>query len=266
MNKQCLRTLCGMLMVGITALAQCAFAGTSTWKTGSTGGWNDPGSWDGGVPDSSTTVQVPDNVDLPVNDADATCAGAVAEIVLGTGSRIVFDITDVECTIGGTITGDGTIVKYGTNIVHLTNETQHGYYAKGGGMEVYEGILECPQTFPASYSSATMNIGPLYVAEGATFKPYARYRTTVVSSLTGKGTVMLPVTLTGGYWPFRYDSNALCSFEGSISGRFGVDEQFVYGIVLYLQHQCRCGRTQVRQWTGREFVDRLLLVPVGFIR
>ena len=64
-----------------------------------------------------------------------------------------------------------------------------------------------------------MNIGPLYVAEGATFKPYARYRTTVVSSLTGKGTVMLPVTLTGGYWPFRYDSNALCSFEGSISGQ-----------------------------------------------
>ena len=222
MNKQYLRPLCGTLMVGIVVLAQCAFAGTSTWKAGSTGGWNDPDSWEGGVPDSSTTVQVPDNVDLPVYDADATCAGAVAGIVLGTGSRIVFNLTDSECTLSGTITGDGTIVKYGTNIVHLTNETQHGYYAKGGGMEVYEGILECPQTFPASYSSATMNIGSLYVAEGATFKPYARYRTTVVSSLTGKGTVMLPTTLTGGYWPFRYDSNALCSFEGVISGQIAL--------------------------------------------
>ena len=219
MNKQYLRPLCGTLVAGLAAFAQCAFAGTSTWKAGSTGGWNDPGSWDGGIPDSSTTVLVPDNVDLPVTDADVSCAGAVSAITLGTGSRIIFNVTENECTMAGTITGDGTIVKYGTNIVHLTNETQHGYYAKGGGMEVYEGILECPQTFPGSYSSTTMNIGPLYVAEGATFKPYARYRTTVVSSLTGKGTVMLPVTLTGGYWPFRYDSNALCSFEGSISGQ-----------------------------------------------
>lgn len=222
MNKQYQRLLCGTLAAGLAALAQCAFAGTSTWKAGSTGGWNDPGSWDGGIPDSSTTVLVPDNVDLPVTDADVSCAGAVSAITLGTGSRIIFNVTENECTMAGTITGDGTIVKYGTNIVHLTNETQHGYYARGGGMEVYEGILECPQTFSEKYSSATMSIGPLYVAEGATFKPYARYRTTVVSSLTGKGTVMLPTTLTGGYWPFRYDSNALCSFEGTISGQIAL--------------------------------------------
>ena len=206
-------------LVVVTGASFPAFAGTSIWKAGSIGGWGDPGSWEGGVPDSSTTVQVPDNVDLPVNDADAACAGSVSAITLGNGSRIVFNLTDSECTVNGTITGNGTIVKYGTNIVHLTNQTQHGYYATGGGMEVHEGILECPQTFPAGYSSDTMNIGSLYVAEGATFRPYARYRTTVVSSLTGKGTVTLPTTLTGGYWPFRYDSNLLCSFEGAIGGQ-----------------------------------------------
>ena len=57
MNRQHLKPLCGTLLAGIAAIVQCAFAGTSTWKAGSTGGWNDPGSWDGGVPDSSTTVQ-----------------------------------------------------------------------------------------------------------------------------------------------------------------------------------------------------------------
>ena len=208
-----------MVAIIMSATLHCATAGTSMWRSGSVGGWNDPGSWDGGVPDSTSTVVVPDNVDLPVNDADVTCAGAVSAITLGTGSRIVFNVTDRECTMSGTITGNGTIVKYGTNIVHLTNETQHGYYAKGGGMEVYEGILECPQTFPAGYSSTTMNIGSLYVAEGAEFRPYARYRTTVASAITGKGTIILPSTLTGGYWPLRYDSNELCTFEGVITGK-----------------------------------------------
>ncbi|MBQ3289878.1 MAG: autotransporter-associated beta strand repeat-containing protein [Kiritimatiellae bacterium] len=211
-------SLGGILLSGIVAVAflQGALAGTSTWKANATGGWNDSGSWEGGVPNSSSTVVVPDNVDLPVYDADAACAGAVAAITLGTGSRIVFNLTDSECTMSGTITGNGTIVKYGTNIVHLTNETQHGYYAKGGGMQVFEGILECPQTF-VNNSSATMYIGALYVAEGATFKPYARYRTTFVTSLTGKGTIYN--TLTGGYWPLRYDSDELCVFEGTITGK-----------------------------------------------
>lgn len=206
-------------LVVVTGASFSAVAGTSTWKTGSTGGWNNPNSWDGGVPDSSTTVQVPDNADLPVYDADASLCGTVAAIVLGIGSRIVFDLTNEECNVTGTITGDGTIVKNGPNTVHLKNETQHGYYARGGGMQVHEGVLECPQTFPESYSSATMNIGALYVAEGATFRPYARYRTTVASSITGKGTIMLPSTLNGGYWPLRYDSSGLCAFEGAISGK-----------------------------------------------
>ena len=210
----------GMMLAGVAAFALCAFGGTSTWKSTATGGWSDPDSWEGGVPDSTSTVVVPDNVDLPVYDADVTYAGAVSNITLGTGSRIVFNVTENECTMSGTITGNGTIVKYGTNTVHLTNETQHGYYAKGGGMQVFEGVLECPQTFPDSYSSATMNIGPLYVAEGATFKPYARYRTTCVTSLTGKGTIASG--LSGGYWPLRYESNELCTFEGIITGKISL--------------------------------------------
>ena len=205
-----------MMLAGVAAFALCAFGGTSTWKSTATGGWSDPDSWEGGVPDSTRTVVVPDNVDLPVYDADVTYAGAVSNITLGTGSRIVFNVTENECTMTGTITGNGTIVKYGTNIVHLTNEEVGGYYAKGGGMEVHEGILECPQTFPNSYNSTLMRIGPLYVAEGALFRPYARYRTTLTPSITGKG--VIKSTLTGGYWPIRYDSDAPCTFEGRIDG------------------------------------------------
>ena len=211
-----------MVAMIMSATLHCATAGTSMWRTGSTGGWNDPNSWEGGVPNSTSTVVVPDNVDLPVNDADAACAGAVAAVSLGTGSRIVFNINDVECTMSGTITGNGTIVKCGTNIVHLVNETQHGYYAKGGGMQVLDGILECPQTFPYQYSSDTMSIGPLYVAEGAEFRPYARYRTTIASSISGKGRIFLPSTLTGGYWPFRYDGVEHCAFEGIITGKISL--------------------------------------------
>ena len=80
----------GMMLAGVAAFALCAFGGTSTWKSTATGGWSDPDSWEGGVPDSSSTVVVPDNVDLPVYDADVTYAGAVSNITLGTGSRIVF--------------------------------------------------------------------------------------------------------------------------------------------------------------------------------
>ena len=215
MFRELLR-LSAVVLTFTTSMLLQASAGTSTWRAGATGGWNDPNSWEGGVPDSSTTVQVSDNVDLPVYDADASCAGAVAGIVLGTGSRIIFNLTNEECTVIGTITGDGTIVKNGPNTVHLTNKTQHGYYAKGGGMQVNEGLLECPQTF-SDNSSATMYIGSLYVAEGATFKPYARYRTTFVTSLTGKGTITSD--LTGGYWPLRYDSDRLYAFEGIITGK-----------------------------------------------
>ena len=206
----------GMMLAGVAAFALCAFGGTSTWKSTATGGWSDPDSWEGGVPGSTSTVVVPDNVDLPVYDADVTYAGAVSNITLGTGSRIVFNVTENECIMTGTITGNGTIVKYGTNIVHLTNEEVGGYYAKGGGMEVHEGILECPQTFPNSYNSTLMRIGPLYVAEGALFRPYARYRTTLTPSITGKG--LIKSTLMGGYWPIRYDSDEPCTFEGRIDG------------------------------------------------
>ena len=82
-----------MVAIIMSATLHCATAGTSTWRANSTGGWNDPNSWDGGVPNSTSAVVVPDNVDLPVNDADAACAGAVAAVSLGTGSRIVFNIT-----------------------------------------------------------------------------------------------------------------------------------------------------------------------------
>ena len=205
----------GMMLAGVTAFALCAFGGTSTWKSTATGGWSDPDSWEGGVPDSTSTVVVPDNVDLPVYDADVTYAGAVSAITLGTGSRIVFNVTDNECTMTGTITGNGTIVKYGTNIVHLTNEAVDGYYAKGG-MQVYAGILECPQTFPTTSNSTIMHLGPLHVDEGAEFRPYARYRSDLVTALTGKG--QIHGFTANGYWPFRLGGSTYSRFEGRITG------------------------------------------------
>ena len=232
----------GMMLAGVASFALCAFGGTSTWKSTATGGWSDPENWEGGVPDSTSTVVVPDNVDLPVYDADVTYAGAVSAITLGTGSRIIFNVTNNECTITGTITGDGTIVKYGTNIVHLTNTTQHGYYAKGGGMEVHEGILECPQTFSGSYSADTMYIGSLYVAEGAVFRPYARYRSDVITALSGKGQIQGHTA--NGYWPIRLSGSKYSCFEGQITGYIRVwaignydlvneESTFLGGFTLY---------------------------------
>ena len=178
----------------------CAMAGTSTWRSGSTGGWSDQNSWDGGVPDSTSTVVVPDGVDLPIADADVAAAGSVAAVSLGEGSRIVFNLESPDCSMNGTITGSGTIVKNGAATLNLLSETQNGYKTTGG-MQVNAGTLVCPQSFGGSYSSVRMGVGPVYVAEGATFKSYAKYRTTEISSISGKGTVVQ--TLTGGYWPMR---------------------------------------------------------------
>ncbi len=231
----------GMMLAGVAAFALCAFGGTSTWKSTATGGWSDPDSWEGGVPSSTSTVVVPDNVDLPVYDADVTYAGAVSNITLGTGSRIVFNVTESECTMTGTITGNGTIVKYGTNIVHLTNEEVDGYYAEGG-MQVYAGILECPQTFPGTSNSTIMHLGPLHVEEGANFRPYSKFRSDLVTALNGKGSIN-GVT-ADGYWPFRLGGSAYSRFEGRITGYIRVwamgnydlvneESSFLGGFTLY---------------------------------
>ena len=196
------------------AATRAAIADTCTWISGSTGGWADLDSWEGHVaPDSTSTVIVPDGVDLPVNDADVTLASAVAAVTLGTGSRIVFNLDSTDCSMSGTITGSGTIVKNGAATLNLLNETVNGYWTTGG-MQVNVGTLVCPQTFPGSYSSVLMNVGPVYVAEGATFTPYARYRTTVITSLSGKGKVAQ--TLSGGYWPLRITGTS--AFEGEMAG------------------------------------------------
>ena len=198
-----------------TAVLQTAAnAATSTWLAGSTGGWSDPNSWSGGVPDATSTVAVPNGVDLPVNDADAALAGSVAEVILGEGSRIVFNLAATDCSMSGTITGSGTIVKNGAATLNLLNETVNGYYTTGG-FQVNAGTNACPQSFDSSYSGVIMKVGPVHVAEGAVFRPYARYRTTDISSLTGRGTVLS--TDYGAGWPLRITGPS--SFEGEIRGR-----------------------------------------------
>ncbi len=216
MNKQYLKLLCGAIVAGIVTLVQCAFADPSIWRAGSTGGWGDPDSWDGGVPGSSSTVQVPDNVDLPVTDDDVSYVGAVAAIELGSGSRIVFNLESSNCDVNGTITGSGSIVKNGSGTtVHLKSVTVNGYQTTGG-MVVNAGTLECPQTITTS-GSDQMKVGPLHVEDGATFIPYAKYRTTTVSSLTGDGRIAHD-TASGGYWPFRVQTSSRSTFAGRLNG------------------------------------------------
>ena len=205
-----------MVAVVISAAFICAMGGTSTWRSGSTGGWNDPNSWDGGVPGAEDTVAVPDNVDLPVTDDDVSYVGAVAAIELGSGSRIVFNLESSNCDVNGTITGSGSIVKNGSGTtVHLKSVTVNGYQTTGG-MVVNAGTLECPQTITTS-GSDQMKVGPLHVEDGATFIPYAKYRTTTVSSLTGDGRIAHD-TASGGYWPFRIQTSSRSTFAGRLGG------------------------------------------------
>ena len=218
MNTTNHQTLCIVhraLCIVAAFAATAANAATSTWISGSTGGWNDPASWEGGVPGASDTVAVPDGVDLPVRDADAALCGSVAAITLGTGSRIVFDLDSTDCSISGTITGSGQIVKNGAATVYLLSTADNAYKTTGG-MRVNAGTLQCPQTFGSNYNSTRFNIGPLHVEEGATFNPYARYRITEVTSLTGDGRIA-QVT-AGGYWPFRISNTTRSTFPGTIAG------------------------------------------------
>ncbi len=201
-------------MTAAFAAFNFATAATCTWISGSTGGWADPNSWIGGAPIAGDTVAVPDGVDLPVNDADAALAGSVDAVELGSGSRIIFNLETTDCSMSGTITGKGTIVKNGAATLNLLNETVNGYYTTGG-FQVNAGTNACPQSFGISYSDVIMKIGPVYVAEGAVFRPYAYYRTTAISSLTGKGTIQSTASGTG--WPLRITGPS--SFEGEIKGR-----------------------------------------------
>lgn len=201
-------------MTAVFAAFNFATADTCTWINGSTGGWADPNSWDGNaVPDSTSTVAVPAGVDLPVNDADVAIAGSVAGVELGSGSRIVFNLDSTDCSMNGTITGSGTIVKNGAATLWLLNTDVDGYYTTGG-FQVNAGTNALPQTFSSSYDSTVMKVGPVYVADGAVFMPYARYRATNISSLSGKGTIRQE--LSGGSWPLRITGPS--SFEGVLNG------------------------------------------------
>ncbi|MBR4613542.1 MAG: autotransporter-associated beta strand repeat-containing protein [Kiritimatiellae bacterium] len=201
-------------MTAVFAAFNFATADTCTWINGSTGGWADPNSWNGNaVPDSTSTVAVPNGVDLPVNDADVAIAGSVAGVELGSGSRIVFNLESTDCSMNGTITGSGTIVKNGAATLRLLNTDVDGYYTTGG-FQVNAGTNVLPQTFLSSYDSTVMKVGPVYVADGAVFMPYARYRATNISSLSGKGTIRQE--LSGGSWPLRITGPS--SFEGALNG------------------------------------------------
>lgn len=207
--------------LAVSLIVGVALAGTSTWVNGSTAGWNSESSWKGGVPGSGDMVEVPAGTDLPVGDDDVGLAGTVAAVDLkGSDSTITFNLSQgIECTMVGSITGNGMIVKDGAGVVRFTATPKDSYYAKGG-IRVLAGEAYYPQTFGASYSGEYMNIGPVYVAAGATLHPYACYRVTVMDGLTGDGTVNNGVG--GGAWPIRIDSAKYSAFGGKIHGNVKV--------------------------------------------
>lgn len=212
-----LKNIRQMVGAGLVACGSTVYA-ASTWIGGSSGVWNSESSWEGGKPVAGDTVEVPDNADLPIGDAEAEAAGALAEIkLLGSGSRVVFGLDDASCSLAGKITGKGTIVKNGTNTLFLTS-TGNSDYLVTGGVRLNGGIIQCPTTFPKTYSSETMSFGPLYVAEGAEFRPCSLYRITEVSALSGKGKVYNYRSGSNDGWPFRVASSTYSAFEGTIGG------------------------------------------------
>ncbi|MBQ6330190.1 MAG: hypothetical protein IJI35_14315, partial [Kiritimatiellae bacterium] len=109
-----------------------AHAATNTWVNGATGGWNDPNSWDGGVPTASSIVTVPEGATMPVGDDDMALATTVAEIYLAASNSVVQFDFESTYTMTGLVRGNGKIVKNGGGTLKLSNTTVDGYYAKKG--------------------------------------------------------------------------------------------------------------------------------------
>ena len=212
-----LKNIRQMVGAGLIACGSTVYA-TSTWIGGHEGGWANPDNWDGGVPAAHSDVSVSSGVNLPVNDADALLAGSVSEIVLsGSDSTVTFELVDSPCALSGKISGKGTIIKNGTNTLSFLSKGVNDYYVVGG-IQLNAGIIQCPTDFPPAYSTQGMFFGPLYIAEGAEFRPCAFYATTEVSSLTGRGKVYNYKSGSNDGWPFLIASSKNSVFDGTIGG------------------------------------------------
>ena len=205
-------------MKRILVLTAALFATTvfaeSTWIGGATGAWNDPDSWSGGSPAGGSTVVVPGNCDMPVTDDDMAIVSQIAAIRLEEADSTVTFTINGDASVNGTITGKGGIVKEGSGVLHLKSEEIDGY-STGRGMTINAGTLECPQTFGSAYSPVSMDVGHVHIEAGATFVPYAKYRTTSVAGLSGAGEVYQQPA-SGNIWPLTLKSASGSVFSGKL--------------------------------------------------
>ena len=246
-----------MKKMSLTAFAvtfvSVVFAGTSVWKGGNDGGWANEDNWaSGGVPGAGDTVEVPASTDLPVVDSDASLVSAIGAITLtAADSTVTFDVSkDVTITVNGTITGNGKIIKNGEGTVQTWSHTKDGYWAKAG-IDVNAGDFKYPSDFSTSYSSEIMNVGDVFVAEGATLHVYCPQRRTSVGNLLGKGKITADVA--GGKWYVLVTPSVKpCTFEGSVHGYIRLDIRD--SLNLPNEKNYYRGPTEINDGTGKTVV------------
>ena len=166
-----------------------------------------------------------------VEDKDAATVAALTGIVLeGANSKIVFCNTS-ELTLGGTITGDGTIIKRGTGdlvfgkphdaaLPKIHSSWWGDYYTKGG-VVVETGTLYMPQG-----GGVQCWFGPLTVASGAIVVT-PNDANIGVDSLWGSGTLNNTCSMavnpnyTKSLWIGYYGDTTVSHFSGKLNGRLG---------------------------------------------
>ena len=227
------RSLAHLLSVMTFCVCFISFADTLTWKTGATGGWADPGSYEGGsAPDENDVVLIPAATTVTIGDDDIETVNKLKGIVISNSTaKVVFNVEsdhDITCSIakkenGSTYNGSaGVIEKYGNGTVWLkANSTLGNYYAN---IVVNEGILRLPAVSNSNrnqtYASLTVNNpGTLYTTT-TNHEPgaAAHFR----APLYGDGVVSNPTPKKVMFYVTGGSSGNIPEFSGKLLGKIGV--------------------------------------------
>ena len=227
-----IRSLAHLLSVMAFCMCFISFADTLTWKTGATGGWADPGSYEGGsVPDENDVVLIPANATVSIGDDDIATVNKLKGIVISNSTaKIVFNVEsdhDITCSIakredGSNYSGSsGVIEKFGNGMVWLkANSSLGNYYAN---ITVNEGILRLPAVKQSNrnqmYASLTVNHpGVLYTTITNEPNATACFR----APLYGDGVVSNPMPKKVTFYTEGRNSKKVPEFSGKFMGKIAI--------------------------------------------